>query len=449
MKKEISKKEALIAAKYVHVTLHKLINKSLDYWVEKGMRFRNNTVACLVGLEENKEEEKGLHAHIVIQFSTRQQLFRRNFVQYFGTDSLHISTPSNKDGLLNILGYAAKTNHMAQRGTFTHRGIGLDTNPEVYRFQHQVKTKDDAIHYFQKVIKENIDKSKNIIKEYAKRDDAIGRYLVGNTVLTKALHKLAYTWHLDYTNEKKQGFVFTSFVESKYELSKAYKAYLKEFPGLFKKNKKPGSKLILETDYNRHEGHDLEVLQQLMLHLRLALKYGHQRPHKYLNLYLWSSKPSFGKTTLLDFLDDHMMAYRLPDDQYYVDYENGLYQVLVSDEAAAFIKTKDYSHLKHILEGKKVEFNLKGREKIYKEDNPLIVLAENISFDELMTKYHKGRYDHDIMQTRVLDLELKSRATLHFFLDRCINPGMSEQLKLTLGKEAIKGTKTSPEAQKG
>jgi hypothetical protein len=58
---------------------------------------------------------------------------------------------------------------------------------------------------------------------------------------------------------------------------------------------------------------------------------------------------------------------------------------------------------------------MKGREKIYKEDNPLIVLAENVSFDDLMLRHHKDRYSHDVMGTRVLSLELRSSATLHFF----------------------------------
>ena len=126
-----------------------------------------------------------------------------------------------------------------------------------------------------------------------------------------------------------------------------------------------------------------------------------------------------------------MMAYRLPDDQYYVDYEDGLYQVLVSDEADSFIKTKEYSHLKHIFEGQKVEFNRKGKTKVYKEDNPMIILADNISFDELMQKRHGSLYTKEVMVTRVEDIELKSRATLHFFIDRCITTeGRAVQLPL-------------------
>jgi hypothetical protein len=427
------KKEGRIHAKYVHVTLHKLANPSLDHWLDKGMNFRTNTVACLVGLEENHEEGKGVHAHIVIQFSTSQQLFRRNFVDHFGDDGVDIRTKPNKEALLMALGYISKTGNTKQVGEFTHRGVALETNPEVYRFQYMVKSVDDGLKYFDKLIKEYLGKDKNIIKEYAKRDDAIGRWLRRNRQHTSSLHKLANTWHLDHANEQKQGFNIAPWASDPYELSKAYRTYLKAFPDTFKHHLPAYSDLTLEYDYDRHEAHDLEVVLKVAGILALAQKDGPHRPHKAPNLYLWSRAPSFGKTRLLRFLDANLMAYRLPDDQYYIDYENNLYQALVSDEAASFLKSKDYSHLKHILEGERVEFNLKGREKIYKEDNPLIILADNVSFDELMQRYHKGRYTHDVMATRVLDLELKSRATLHFFLDRCVTTGpVAEQQTLDL-----------------
>ena len=418
MKRE---KNGRLNAKYVHVTLHKLDNEDKDYWLEKGMCFRSNVVACLVGMEQNHEEEKGLHCHIVIQFSTKQYLSRKQFVEHFGTDSLHISTKPSKDALMMALGYVSKAGNVVQEGIFTHRGLELDMNPEIYRFNYQVKSVDDGIRYFHKVIKENLG-DKNIIKKYAKREDAIGVWLQKNRVHTNTLIKLAYTWNLEAQNEKKRGFDFQEFVDNEERLMEAYRTYLKEFPVIFKKEKEKTTKstLTLEPDFDQYEDHELEVLDTVKEILKDAIKYGSNRPHKSLNLYLWSRAPSFGKTTLLDFLDSHMMAYRLPDDQYYVDYENGLYQVLVSDEAAAFLKTKDYSHLKHILEGRRVEFNLKGREKIYKEDNPLIVLAENVPFGDIMEKYFNGRYNKEVMATRVLDLELKSRATLHFLLDRCI-----------------------------
>lgn len=417
-KNEVKEKKR-IDAKYVHVTLHKLTNDSKEYWLDKARKFRANVIAVLVGLEENHEEGKGVHAHIFIQFSTYQKLSRKQFVEYFGTDSLHIGTRKSKDDLLQGLGYVSKTGNTAQYGTFTYRGVALDTDPEVYRFKYQVQSVEDGLRYFDKVIKENFG-DPNIIKKFAKRDDDIGRWLRRNRQHTTGLHKLAHIWGLDYANKKKRGFKFKEFVHNDRALERAYDAYLREFPGIFEQHRPERSKIILEDDYARHKANDLEAVRALVVHMKTALKYGPKRPLKSLNVYLWSRNPSFGKTRLLNYLDDHMMAYRLPDDQYYVDYENNLYQVLVSDEADAFIKTKEYSHLKHIFEGQRVEFNRKGKQKVHKEDNPIIVLADNISFDDLMQKRHGGLYTKEVMMTRVESLELRSRATLHFFLDRCI-----------------------------
>jgi len=414
------KKDTRVQAKYVHVTLHKLDNKDKDHWLKLGMSFRENTVACLVGLEENHEEEKGLHAHIVMQFSTIQRLSRKQFVDHFGTDSLHIATKPGKQALLMALGYVSKTGNVKQAGTFTHRGVKLSSNLEVYRFQYRVKTVMDAQRYFKEIIKANLKRNKNIIKEYAERDDPIGDWLCAHPTTTTSLHKTAYTWYLGAKNAAKQGFSYEDFVHCATGLKKAYMIYLEEYPQLFELNRRRNSKIVLEADYADHATHELDVLRVIIEQLGDAIEYDSKRLHKSLNLYLWSRAPSFGKTRLLRFLDASFMAYRLPDDQWYVDYKNGMYQLLVSDEAANFVKTKSYSHLKSILEGEPVEFNLKGREKIMKEDNPLIVLADNISFDELMSSHFKGEYQPGVMEERVLDLELKSRATLHFFLDRCV-----------------------------
>lgn len=416
-------KDARLRSKYYHVTLHKIKNESKDYWLAKAKTFRVNVVAALVGLEANHEEEKELHAHIVMQFSTAQKLTREQFVAHFSTDSLHISTPKNKDGLLNILGYASKTGNTEQYGVFTHRSIPLSTNPEVYRFQAQVKKIEDGLAYFHKVIKENLHTDRNIIKKYAAREDAIGIWLQKHPSHKRTLEKLANTWYLDYCNKRKTGFKYQPFTEDKETLRAAYKAYLKEFPKIFEANLPKYSELVLEKDYDQHMDHDLAVVLKVIGVLQEAQKYGPNRPHKSLNLHIWSTSPSFGKSRLMKYLNAHMMAYRLPEDQYYVDYENNLYQILVSDEAANFIKTKSYSHLKLILEGDaQVEFNRKGKEKVLKEDNPLIVLADNESFDTVMNRYFKGLYSREVMETRVLDLQLKSRATLHFLLDRCLTP---------------------------
>ncbi len=67
---------------------------------------------------------------------------------------------------------------------------------------------------------------------------------------------------------------------------------------------------------------------------------------------------------------------------------------------------------------------------MYKEDNPLLILADNVSFDMLMERTHPKRYQKEVMKSRVECLELKSRATLHFLIDRCIEVGGDTQLPL-------------------
>ena len=421
IKKTDTEKERL-HAKYCHITIHKLDNQDINYWVDLGMKFKVNAVACLVGLEENNKEGKGVHAHIVIQFSTKQKFSREQVVKHFGSDSVHITIMKRgKADLLNVLGYASKTGETKQQGLFSYRGENIAEDPEVYRFSYMVKNRTDATEYFKKVIEENLYKDKNIIKKLAKGKNLIGTYLVNNPTLTRSLHKLANTWHLDKMNELKRGFRIVEFVKDDKKLEEAYREYLNEFEEIFYKYRPKRSYLELEADFKEYIDHDLRMIKEITAALEEAMEYGPNRPHKSPNIFIWSTKPSFGKTRLLDFLDEHTMAYRLPDDQYYVDYENGLYSVLVSDEAKAFLQTKTYPHLKHVLEGKSAEFNLKGREKVIKEDNPLIILAENMSFNILMKKLFKD-FSREVMETRVMDLEIKSRATLHFLLDRCLIP---------------------------
>jgi len=414
------KKDTRIQAKYVHVTLHKLSNDSKAYWLEKGMAFRSNTVACLVGMEENHEEDKELHAHIIIQFSTKQKLTREQFVKHFGIDSLHIATKPNKEALMMALGYISKTGNTEQRGVFTHRGIELDTNPEVYRFQYQVQGIDDGLSYFRKVIKEHIGTKEGIIKKAEKRDDAIGSWLQKHQGHFKTLKILEKDWKQAHKNNLKKGIYFHPWVDDKNRILKEYKLYLSKFGDIFKLWRQKNDEVDLEPDFDQYVTHDLKVLRIIIDQIKEGVRCGHARPHKSLNLYLWSENPSFGKTRLLTFLNDNMRAYRLPSDQYYVDYDNFCYDVLISDEATEFIRTKSYPHLKLLFEGQDVEFNRKNVTKVVKRDNPLIVLAENRSFDELMSSRYPDVYSQAVMATRVLDLEIKSRATLHFFLDRCI-----------------------------
>lgn len=126
---------------------------------------------------------------------------------------------------------------------------------------------------------------------------------------------MTHRWSLRHANEQKKGFKFREFVADDVALARAYDDYLQKFPAIFEKELPADSELVLEEGYAAHKVHDLKVLKSICLHLKLALEHAHDRPKKSLNLYLWSHNPSFGKTRLLNFLDEHMMTYRLPDDQ--------------------------------------------------------------------------------------------------------------------------------------
>ena len=416
-----------LQSKYVHVTIHKVDTIDKKYWVDKGKSFRQNVVAVIVGVESNHEEDKGNHVHIFLQFSTKQDLSRRQFIKHFGSDCIHISPRKTRHEVFQGLGYVSKTGNVLQHGIFSYRGVDIEADPVVYRFTYEVKGVDDAFKYFAKVIQEYVDKDPFIIEKMHARNDAIGRWLQRNPTHYKTLDRLAHTWSLDYRNEQKKGFKYADWCwnEKKNEvkvkeLREEYVKYLNVYPKIFEKYLIKEYDYKLETDYADHIDEEVEALRVIMTLLYAIRKYGPHRPKKSLNLFLWSQKPSFGKTRLLNFLNDNCSAYRLPDDQYYIDYSNNKYHVLVSDESEAFIKTKDYAHLKMSLEGQPTEFNMKNRTKVMKEDNPMMVLAANHDFNYLMGIFFGKVYQREVFDSRIKQIELKSRATLHFLMSKCM-----------------------------
>ena len=427
-KKQTKERTGRIRGKNMHVTIHNLPTPDFQTWLDKGQSFRKNVNAVLVGMEENHEEGKGVHAHIALQFTTRQDLTREQFVKHFQSESIHISTMSSRSDLLNVLGYISKTGQTKQWGKFKERGQELEADPEIYRFQYQVKSTMDASKYFRQVIEENLGKEKDIIDKMINRENSIADYLITHTSLTDQLRKKAKTKWLEWVNSKKPKLMFYDWMDDKAELTKHYVAYLKEYPQIFKENLKLYKKTRLEPDYDKHVEHDVERITEIYGFLNQVIKYGSERGIKESNLFIWSKAPSFGKSRLIDALEARLKCYALPEDQYYVKYENHHYELLVSDEAEAFIKTKDYSHLKKIFEGRRVEFNQKGKEKVTKQDNPLIIMTDNRSFYDIMEQHHKRSYQgqREILEDRVLDIEIKSRATLHFFVDRGIKSEKKE-----------------------
>ena len=111
------------------------------------------------------------------------------------------------------LGYVSKTGNILQDRTFTHRGVDLDPDPEVYRFNYQVKSVEDGIKYFQKSIDENILSDKELIVSISEKKNTIGRWLLARPTLLNTLQKLEHVYKFNYKNSQKKGFTFAKFTE--------------------------------------------------------------------------------------------------------------------------------------------------------------------------------------------------------------------------------------------
>lgn len=423
-RKESTKKVYEVYNKFCFITIQNITEQNKLVWLERARKFKKNVVACLVGLEENHEEAKGLHVHILIQFSTRQKFDRDQIVECFdvqASDSINFKGPENsKESIMNVLGYVSKTGNTEQFGNFSCRGTKFESNTTDYRFAYSVKSVIDGLTYFKKVLKEKVRNEVDVMLRLKKEDSLVGTWLSKHPSAFKELVWLEQAWRLDAQNEGKKGLKVEGWVFDEEKLTEKYEAYLRCYPSIFEKYKGDQSERMLEADYADFVIHETRALQKIALSIKKALEYGPKRPHKTPNLHIWSTKATFGKTRLLQFLHKHAMTYRLPDDQYYIKYQNNLYNFLVSDEASAFLCTKTYAHLKKLFEGEPVEFNLKGKEKGICNDNPLIILAENRSFDDLMRSSFGTLYHKDIFMERMLDIEIKSRATLHFLIDHCL-----------------------------
>ncbi len=57
-----------------------------------------------------------------------------------------------------------------------------------------------------------------------------------------------------------------------------------------------------------------------------------------------------------------------------------------------------------------------------------------------MKKYHdNNNYTAEVFNTRVLDLEIKSRATIHFLIDRVFDVKLSEEVGVVKTKKELLG----------
>ncbi len=214
-----------------------------------------------------------------------------------------------------------------------------------------------------------------------------------------------------------------------------YREYLKEFPLIFKKYNPTQE---LERNYDRHIENDVSSLVEILRALEIAFCLKDERNIKTHNIHIWSFKSSVGKSRLINHLKENTHILPCQTISSTRTYNNNTYTAFVSDEASEFIKTKSYGHFKKGFDGNDVEFNRKGKHAILKTDNPLILTCDNVHFHFIMKRYHdNNNYTTEVFNTRVLDLEIKSRASIHFLIDRVFDVELSEEVEVVKTKEEL------------
>ncbi len=68
--------------KCVFLTIEKIKNENSEYCMGLAKSFKSNVRAFKVALEKNHEEGKELYAHMLIQFSTRHEISRKQFLAF-------------------------------------------------------------------------------------------------------------------------------------------------------------------------------------------------------------------------------------------------------------------------------------------------------------------------------------------------------------------------------
>lgn len=163
------------------------------------------------------------------------------------------------------------------------------------------------------------------------------------------------------------------------------------------KQKLLGWSPILEQDLVDMEDQD----QRIAVWLNNNLK--QKRQFRQNQLYL-HGPPKTGKSSFLQKLSSMVSTYWVPrDEDFYDDYENGLYDLIVFDE---FTHTKTMQWMNSFLDGSHTYLRQKGKQ-ILKMDNLPVIICSNYTLEHNYPKlYESGKLEP--LLTRVEVVEVKS-----------------------------------------
>lgn len=126
------------------------------------------------------------------------------------------------------------------------------------------------------------------------------------------------------------------------------------------------------TSQNSSDHPNTQIVEWLNLNIKI------KRTFKQKQLYIYGP-PNMGKTSLVHFLEKYLMIYRIPpDEDFYDDYEDGVYDLMVLDE---FRGNKRVQWLNILLEGSFLPLRKKGSQYLKKDNLPIIILS-NFSLED-------------------------------------------------------------------
>lgn len=169
-----------------------------------------------------------------------------------------------------------------------------------------------------------------------------------------------------------------------------------QFPGTYLQNKKKIDEYITWNDMQNMEkllkpweecplkapedvisGPNSQILEWLLKNIRKP------REFKQEQLYIWGP-PGLGKTHLVNMLAQYVAVYNIPtDEEFYDEWQDGLYDVAVMDE---FKASKKIQWLNQFLQGSLMTMRQKGKQTLKRQNIPVIILS-NFGLHEC---YHKA-----------------------------------------------------------
>lgn len=148
---------------------------------------------------------------------------------------------------------------------------------------------------------------------------------------------------------------------------------------------------------------DMDALSDREIALWLNQNIRQKRPLKTKSLYIWGP-PNMGKSSLIQSLGRFLSIYVIPrDEEFYDEYEDGLYDLAVLDEAKS---TKTMQWLNQWLDGQVMCLRKKGKQYTKTQNIPTIILS-NYSLEQNYKKLYE-RNELGPLITRLMFVEVKS-----------------------------------------